>query len=391
MINGWLASLGDAFFNGSIVLASFAAKLGAPNTIVGLLPALLGAGSMVPQVFVAPYVARLSRKIELYRRVAWLRAGSLWVVVVATFVLGQHPHLLLPVFILGLAANGLFSGISSLPFWEAIGKTVPMERRAGLFSARNLVGGVLGFLTGFVVRFILGLPLPFPHTYAIIFALGAIAYGYCWYFFGLIKEPPEEGKTDRISLRLPFRDFYFRRFLRVRVLLAVGGMVEPFYAAFAVRQLHQSGEIGLYLTIFTLSSVLANLLWVQVSRRYGSKTLMLVGAALGTLTPVLALLLPPGDYWGVFVLQGAYLAAIGVSTSTYLLNLAPDNNRSSYIGLSNTIVGLLSFSPVLGGFLADRIGYVGPMLLASVCYGWALYAGRRLRDLEAIYASRSQP
>lgn len=384
MINGWLASLGDAFFNGGIVLASFAAKLGAPNTVVGLLPSLLGAGAMVPQVFVAPYVARLSRKIELYRRVAWLRAGSLWLVVVATFVLGQHPHLLLPVFIFGLAANGLFSGISSLPFWEVIGKTVPMERRAGLFSARSLVGGLLGFLTGFVVRFILGIPLPFPYTYAIIFTLGALAYGYCWYFFGLIKEPLEEGKADRISLALPFRDFYFRRFLRVRVLLAVAGMVEPFYAAFAVRQLRQSGEIGLYLTIFTLSSVLANLLWVQVSRRYGSKALMLVGAGLGTLTPLLALVLPADSYWGVFVLQGSYLAAIGVSTSTYLINLAPDNNRSSYIGLSNTIVGLLSFSPVLGGFLADHIGYVGPMLLASICYGWALYAGRRLRPLEAV-------
>jgi len=388
MINGWLASLGDAFFNGGIVLASFAAKLGAPNTVVGLLPSLLGAGSMVPQVFVVPYVSRLPRKLELYQRVAWLRAGSLWLVVVATFLLGQHPQWLLPVFIFGLAANGLFSGFSSLPFWEVIAKTVPMERRSGLFSARSLVGGALGFLTGFLVRFILGAPLPFPYTYGIIFLLGTVFYSACWYVFGQAQEPSDPPvQAEKISLALPFRDFYFRRFLRVRVLLAVAGMVEPFYAAFAVRQLKQTGEIGLYLTIFTLSSVLANLVWVQISRAFGSKALLLIGAALGSLTPLMALLLPPGSYWMVFVLQGSYLAAIGVSTSTYLINLAPDDRRSSYIGLSNTIVGLLSFSPVLGGFLADRIGYIGPMLLASICYGWALYAGRRLRQLETLTKS----
>lgn len=385
MVNGWFALSGDAFFNGGIVLASFAAKLGAPNTVVGLLPSLLGAGSMVPQLFVAPYVARLPRKLELYRRVAWLRMGSLGLVVLATFILGQRQEWLLPFFILGLALNGLFTGFSSLPFWEVIAKTVPTERRAGLFSARNLVGGFLGFLAGFLVRYLLGSPLPFPYTYAIIFLLGTLCYTAAWYVFGLADEPADApGRPVQISLRLPFRDFYFRRFLRVRVLLAVAGMVEPFYAAFAVRQLKQSGEIGLYLTLFSLSSVLSNLLWVQISRAFGSKALLLMGAALGTLTPVLALLLPPGSYWMVFVLQGSYLAAIGVSTSTYLINLAPDDRRSSYIGLSNTIVGLLSFSPVLGGFLADKIGYIGPMLLASICYGWALYAGRRLRQLEAL-------
>lgn len=42
------------FFNGSTVLASFATKLGAASWAIGLMPALLNAGSMVPQVFVAP-------------------------------------------------------------------------------------------------------------------------------------------------------------------------------------------------------------------------------------------------------------------------------------------------------------------------------------------------
>ncbi len=385
MLNGWFVLLGDAFFNGSIVLASFAAKLGAPNWVIGLLPSLLNAGSMVPQVFIAPYVARLPVKVALYRRMALLRVASLGLVALGGFVLGQRPDLLLWVFAIGLALNGFFTGFSSLPFWEAIGKTIPMERRSGLFSARNLVGGALAFLAGFLVRFILELPLAFPYPYAILFALGTLAFAYGWHVFGLMDEPPDkEIRTERISLSLPFRDFYFRRFLRVRILLVVASMVEPFYAAYAVRVLGHKGEIGVYLMVYTLSSVLSNLLWVRISRRYGSRSLILIGAALGALAPLLALLLPSSAFWMVFVLQGAYLAAIGVGTSTYLVNLAPTDARSSYIGLSNTIVGLLAFSPVLGGLLADRVGYVGPMVVATICYAWALYAGRRLKLLEGV-------
>lgn len=384
MLNGWFVSLGDAFFNGSIVLASFAAKLGAPNWMIGLLPALLNAGSMVPQVFVANYVAHLPVKVALYRRVATLRVASLAFVALAGFLLGQRHDLLLPLALIGFGLNGLFTGLSSLPFWETLAKTIPMERRAGLFSARNLVGGSMAFLAGFAVRYILSWPIPFPYPYAILFTFGTLFFGLGWYFYGKTDEPPDEGSAEAISLTLPFKNFDFRRFLRVRVLLAVGSMVEPFYAVYAVRQLKQNSEIGLYLTTYAASSVLSNLLWAQVARYFGSRSLILIGAALGTLAPILALTLPANGYWLVFMLQGAYLSAIGVGTSTYLVNLAPADNRSSYIGLLNTIVGLLAFSPVLGGFLADKVGYFGPMLVAASCYGWALYAGRKLKVLEAV-------
>jgi len=385
MLNGWFVLLGDAFFNGSIVLASFAAKLGAANWAIGLMPALLNAGSMVPQVFIAPYVARLPVKITLYRQVALLRIASLGMVALGGFFLGRHPDLLLWVFVVGLALNGFFTGLSSLPFWETISKTIPLERRGGLFSLRHLVGGLLAFGAGFLVRQILELPLAFPYPYAILFTLGTLAFAYGWHLFSQIDEPPDkEVRTERISLSLPFRDFYFRRFLRVRVMLATASMVEPFYAAYAVRILGHKGEIGTYLMVYTLFSVLSNLIWVQISRRYGSRSLILIGAALGALTPILALLLPKTAFWVVFAVQGTYLSAIGVGTATYLVNLAPTDARSSYIGLSNTIVGLLSFSPVLGGLLADRVGYVGPMVVAAICYAWALYAGRRLKLLEPV-------
>ncbi len=377
MVNGWLVWLGDAFFNPNIVLAGFAAKLGAPGALIGLLPALLQAGGMVPQAFLAPWVARLPRKIVLYRKVAALRLSGLVLMALSAFLFGQNPSLLLLGFLLGLLLNALFTGVSSLPFWEVVAKTTPQGRRAHLFSARNLVGGLLAFLAGFLVRFLLALPLPFPLPYALLFALGALSYGVGWYLFGLTEEPEEAPKEARLDLKAPLRRPAFRRYLGVRLLLALAGLAEPFYAAYAVRALGQGKELGLYLSLYALAFTLSNLLWARMAER-GSKGVLKAGAFLALLTPLLALLLPPGLFGLVFLLQGAYLAALGLATTTYLLNLAPKGERSAYIGLANTLAGLFAFSSVLGGALVDLLGFPALFLAAFAFYALALWVGRRL-------------
>jgi MFS family permease len=42
---------------------------------------------------------------------------------------------------------------------------------------------------------------------------------------------------------------------------------------------------------------------------------------------------------------------------TYVLDIAPDSERSAYVGLVNTFLGVVSFIPVLGGSLVDRFGF----------------------------------
>ncbi|WP_038058473.1 MFS transporter [Thermus amyloliquefaciens] len=377
VVNGWLVWLGDTFLHPNIVLTSFAAKLGAPGALIGLLPALLQAGGMVPQAFLAPYVARFPRKIVLYRKVAALRLLGVVLMALSAFFLGAWPPLLFLGFLLGLLLNALFTGVSSLPFWEVVAKTTPPARRAALFSARNLVGGLLAFLTGFGVREILALPLPFPLPYALLFALGALAFGTGWYLFGLTQEPEEPPREERLDLRLPLRSAGFRRYLRVRVLLGLAGMAEPFYAVYAVRTLGQGQELGLYLSLYALAFTLSNLLWARMAER-GSKGVLQVGAFLALWAPLLALLLPPPLFGLVFLLQGAYLAALGLATTTYLLNLAPPGERSAFIGLANTVAGVFAFTPVLGGWLADGLGFPSLFILAAFFYAWAFYAGRKL-------------
>ncbi|GAA6763311.1 MULTISPECIES: MFS transporter [Thermus] len=379
VVNGWLVWLGDTFLNPNIVLSGFAAKLGAPGALIGLLPALLQAGGMVPQAFLAPYVARFPQKIVLYRKVAALRLLGVVLMAFSAFLLGPWPGLLFAGFLLGLLLNALFTGVSSLPFWEVVAKTIPPERRAALFSARNLVGGLLAFLAGFLVREILALPLPFPLPYALLFSLGALSFGLGWHLFGQVDEPVEAPRTARLDLKAPLLRPGFRRYLRVRVVLGLAGMAEPFYAVYAVRALGQGEELGLYLSLYALSFTLSNLLWARLAER-GSKGVLRTGAALGFLAPLFALLLSPSFFGLVFLLQGAYLAALNLATTTYLLNLAPPEERSASIGLGNTVAGVFAFSTVLGGWVADRAGFSILFLLAAGLYALAFGLGSRLPE-----------
>jgi Hypothetical protein len=120
------------------------------------------------------------------------------------------------------------------------------------------VGGLLAFLAGFLVREDLALPLPFPLPYALLFTLDALAFSLCWYLFGFTDEPEEAPNEARLDLKAPLRRPEFRRYLRVRLLLGLAGMAEPFYAVYAVRVLGKREELGLYLAFYALAFTLVS-------------------------------------------------------------------------------------------------------------------------------------
>jgi hypothetical protein len=67
-----------------------------------------------------------------------------------------------------------------------------------------------------------------------------------------------------------------------------------------------------------------------------------------------------------------------MGTQNYALSIAPSEYRSAYIGLFNTILGITSFAPVLGGFVVEAWGYPVLFGLASVFYVVGFVLVRRL-------------
>lgn len=393
VLNGWGVFVGDGFLNVSVVVSGFAARLGAPNWVIGLLPAIAGGGWMLPQLLVASRVRSLPFKLPVYRSAAFVRTSSYLAMVLVAALLADRPTLCLTLFVLAMIVNALASGISGLPFLEVVSKTVSSERRPRYFGTRNLYGGLMAFGAGLGVRWILGSNLSFPYDYALIFTLGMLAFTFAYWVFGLVDEPPDlplPRQGFRAELRaIPetLRDGHFRAFLVVRLLLAAASMSEPFYAANALRELHfPAATLGIFVMALTGAAPLSNLIWQRVAETKGSRRIIRYATLCYGLAPVYAVLvgalhLGAWAYLGVFILSSIATQGFNLGHTNHLLNIAPAEARSRYIGTLNTLVGGALFTPVIGGIIADRAGYTPVFALsAALCAAAWWQCGKLRRD-----------
>jgi MFS family permease len=72
-------------------------------------------------------------------------------------------------------------------------------------------------------------------------------------------------------------------------------------------------------------------------------------------------------YAWVFVVLGVTGSAMMLGWMNYVLELAPPGHRPTYMGLSNTLGGLLVLVPMLGGWLLEATSY--PVLFATSAVG----------------------
>ncbi len=394
VFNGWLVSVGDSAFNASVVMSSFAVALGASNTIIGLLPAIQMGGWMMPQLFVASRIRHLPRKVVVYRRMAALRLATLAFIVLATILFSGRPRWLLVLVLLALCVNSVASGISGLPWMEVAAKVVPASRRVGFFGVRNLYGGVLALAMSFFTRFLLASPLAFPFDYVIVFCVGAVAFGAGWEIFGFVDEPPDPAvervhtwdelqKTSALLRQYPD----FRAFLIYRVLASAAMIADPFFTPHAIKNLGESkAMLGNFLVVLGLVAPIASGVWAALSRNPGFDSRRTIRFALfcAALAPIAAAIMPHGAglWFGlVFVLSGVAVAGLNIGHASHLLAVTKPEVRGQMIGLANTLSGMAMFSPLLGGWLADFLGYRVLFFLGSGLYilAW-LRAGKLKRE-----------
>jgi MFS family permease len=383
MINGASFGFVDSVVSPYLVLSVFVNTLGAPNLLVGLLPAIANGGWYLPQFLISHRLQQLPRKKGVYVSAAVVRFLCWAMLIAATFLIAHDPILLLTVFFLLYTGNNLASGFAGTPFMDIVAKTIPVERRGTYFGRRDLWGALTAMAAGYFVSLLLNpnIAPAFPVNFGFVFLLAGIAVTTGLGAFSLVVEPAEVSSVKSITFFEQVRaarhlvrgnDIY-RRFLLTRVVLAVSDIASPFYAIYATRVLGIPPEtIGVYIGIATLAGLIANPLWSRTSDRRGNR-IVLLGAASCLLTlPLLALLfglLPSSPalalpFGLLFLLNGIARPAANIAYPSYLLEIAPARERPLYISFTNTVLGVATFVPVVGGTLLDLFGFRTLFLLA---------------------------
>src|SRR6266508_340899 len=227
--------------------------------------------------------------------------------------------------------------------------------------------------------------------------------------FAIVKEPPQTQLGPRLRVTEGLRrapaimhaNANYRWFIISRMLTRVGQIAEPFYIIYAIEALGlPSGVACVYLAVRAISGALSNLLWSRISERQGTRRLILLTGMLFVLAPGLALAGPAiSGALGlggtgvlitiglVFLVAGVANDGNGISSNTYLLEIVPEDERPTYIGLANTTLGVVTFLPVLGGWLVAHVGYSGTLGIGVTFALLGLGASLRLTEMRAGRAS----
>ena len=290
----------------------------------------------------------------------------------------------------------LSRGFCSVAAKDVLGKTVAKNKRGQLSGWADSAAGGLTIAVGVVLM----LPFDGVDNQTIIGAL-LIGAGLLWLVAaGVYSQIPEHaGETDggrsaveslkRLSLLL--EDKPFRRFVTTRALLMCSALSAPFYVALAQSN---TGSPAYLLGAFVAASGVASLVSAPVWGRFAdrsSKWVMvvaaLVTASIGLATFAVDRLVPDltATVWflplAYFVLMVAH-AGVRVGRKTYVVNLATGNQRTDYVAVSNTVIGVLLLVVGSVGALASVIGNAGVLGLLALMGLAGAALGTSLPDVE---------
>lgn len=125
--------------------------------------------------------------------------------------------------------------------------------------------------------------------------------------------------------------------------------------------------VGALTTVQTVGGILFSIILGTVSERLGCHRVIQISTALGVTAPLLGLgfyftRAPAGTataviYGWIFMVIGITMSAAMLGFFNYALELAPAGRRPTYMGLFNTITGVLLVLPPLGGLLQQSTSY----------------------------------
>lgn len=181
-----------------------------------------------------------------------------------------------------------------------------------------------------------------------------------------IKEHRHEKREKRDFpplMRLLSQPGDFRRLCAVGAFFSFAMSIAwPYFIRVQREWLNQSLiEIAIASAIMTMTTVLFTIPLGKVSDRVGRKPLIVLGRGLLFAVPLIYGIssyfpLPNLAIYGANMLVGFCVAAATNATTTYIYDIAPKEERGSYLAVFNTFSGIIYFLGCLfGGYLGDVI------------------------------------
>jgi len=264
-------------------------------------------------------------------------------------------------------------GFAGIVYTDLIGKSLKKGERGKLYAFKQFFSSVGFLIGGLIIAYAFNVSnISYPNNYALILFMGFVGLsGAFWHikespskiehqesFFVFIKKIPSVLKSDKS----------FSRFILVENLTSFNLMILPFYIVFA-QEIFDEILLSFYLFAVIGGSIVSNIFWGMISKKFDSKRVVELCILVGALIPILSILmsfLGPYYFSIIFILVGFVRSGRVVGFDPYLLDIAPEMQRSCYLGIRGTLSILIILLPLLGGLFIELIGYSVTFVMVSI-------------------------
>ncbi len=368
IIQGLALYMNTGLHHQQTVIAYFLKEISGSNTFVGLASTLHLFANSIPQLFGSALVEHLPVKKGAMIRFGWLSTLCWLIIAAATQFLSREINLY--VFLIFSTLAAVFFGLYLLVWMDVMSKVIPVERRGNYFGMRNFLSSLAtaagSALAGYLIANYL-----FPANYALTFFAGFFFFAVAMLLLALTREPVawRTNKKETFQEKIRNMPAIFRKdpnFFRFCYTRAVGAgfcqMSLPFYIIFAKQRLPllDAGFLIAYLGIvLNVSRSVGNLLWGLLAQRQGYKAPLELSFTVFAAAAVLAIVSNSFPLFVlVFIINGLATSGLMMSTNNILMEFGQIQNRTTYIGISSAISGLVGgFAPLVGGMLSDYFSY----------------------------------
>ena len=406
---------GTYFIPVTTVLVGLVSELTDNKALIGAVGTAWLAVWYLPQLFGARIV-RGSRYQKRYVIICALIGRQVFLLLPLWLVMTGAAQPLLTVWLLlaGIVVFNFTDAIAGVAWFDIISRTLSPRMRGRAVTAGQLVASLVGLAVSVLVRYLLDPKvLAFPTNYAVLIALAWVFFALSLVSFAFIKENPVSASvTDHASggsflthlKEAVGTDKVFRQLLAARLLTGVEMMGASFYVVFIKERLRLGDDaIGTFTQALIVGAIAGLLLFGWLSERFGARRVVQASTFFQFVSPALALVIAavpfiadtmPGVAFAVMAvvmaLRGAIEHSLVLGFVGYCLDYAPDRNRAMYVGVLNTVSGVVALTPVLGGILiqtlqstGDSTAYTIVFGLAAVSVGLGVLAAFRLPKLPA--------
>ncbi|SHH37367.1 MFS transporter [Winogradskyella jejuensis] len=387
--------LGDTLSNPKTVLTWLMSYVNAPVYLISLIVPIRESGAMIPQIAISNYINK--KKI---RKWIWVIGSVLQFVsigligVVALFFKNATAGWLI---VACLIFFSLARSLCSVTSKDVIGKTIPKTRRGRLSGYTVLLSGVLVLLAGLYIIYKSNTNagvnfytnLMFFASFMWIFA--ALIYSTIKEFPGEVSSNTEDKQTAFSKFSLLKTDTQFRNFVIARSLLLCSALSAPFYVLLAQEYVgKESYLLGLLILANGIASVVSSPFWGKMADNSSKNTMSIAVVIASVLSVFMVVLVTFSEtlrsqlwlYPIAFFVLGIAHGGVRLGRKTYVVDMAKGNQRTDYVSVSNTVIGLILL--LTGGLsaLVSLISIEGVILALSLFGFYGAFRSYKLPNVE---------